>query len=290
MKTSSSALSKLVTNAKASMQPAVKLNAVVKTKNEGYARVVATVTKAVAQSPAQALSLISNHIQNKMRPIPESFSVLASDNVNVTITGIMTSNSEAVAYSEGMEGYRAVAGNMFLDESENVWSLHKSEAGSLLIRARTREDEEVVGEVMKAVASATIGTSASTALNEFQSFSNSMRGIEGGDFALYVDPNSGSVRFGAIATNVLNSDNSDSDMLCVLSNGSEESFLLDRQLVLQVVEASEIEIDDTDLFVESTSSAGHSLDDIISYYSRVFQRDPAYFDKFIARWKGHNFG
>ncbi len=77
--------------------------------------------------------------------------------------------------------------------------------------------------------------------------------------------------------------------ICVIASGETDYTKIDRRMVLSVVEASEIEIDDSDIYQESTSSSGHSLDEIINYYRQVFQRDLSYFEQFISRWKQHTF-
>jgi len=269
----------------ANKTPVVKVVSVDPTTNRGFARVVATITKSTVKDGAHALSAIASKLGNKMRIVPESFSVLASDAINVTLTGILSANPESVAYSEGLPGFRAVAGNMFLDDSDNAWTLQKTVAGDVLIRARTREDDDIISDVMQSVSSAGVGTSSAAGLQNYQAIAGNLNKLSGGDFVVYVDPNREEVVFGAVAAAVV--EDGKSEKLCVVANGDTEHTIIDRKLVLAL--ASDVEFNDEGLMQESTSAAGHSIEEIISYYSRMFQRDPSYFEKFISRWKQHSF-
>lgn len=265
----------------------VKIDDIVKTTNTGFARVVATIPNTLAKDAASTLRALEGHFGNKMRTVDGTFTVTASTAATTTIAGIMTANVEAVAYTPNMQGFRSVSGNMFLDEEDSAWSLKTTSSGQVLIRARTQNDSEVIDEMMTSVSSSAVGTSSYEGLKRINMDDNIRNGLSGNDFIVFVNPTTAEVTFGAVACAIV--DDNDSQELCVIASGETDYTKIDRRMVLSVVEASEIEIDDSDIYQESTSSSGHSLDEIINYYRQVFQRDLSYFEQFISRWKQHTF-
>lgn len=269
---------------KVNKKPIVQLNKVEATSNPGFARVVATIGANTAKE-GNALDAIASLLSNKIRPIAGSFQVLASDAATVTITGIVNSNPEAIAYSEDTTGFRSVSGNIFLDEQDNAWTLQKTESGNILIRSRSQNDDDVISEAMQSVSSGAVGTSTSAGLNQYRGLSGSMNHLAGGDFIAFVNPNTQSVQFGAVAAAIV--DGSNTDNIMVVASGSEEGVAIDRRMVLCAID--DVELADDGLYIESTSSGQHSIEEIIAYYTRLFQRHPAYAELFLERWKAHMF-
>lgn len=265
----------------------VKIDDITKTTNTGFARIVATVPNTLAKSAADTISALEKHFGNKMRAVNNTFTVTASTAATTTVSGIMTANIEAVAYTPEMKGFRSVSGNMFLDEEDSAWSLKTTSSGQVLIRARTQKDTEIIDEMMTSVSSSAVGTSSYEGLKRVNMDDNVRNHLSGNDFVVFVNPTTAEVTFGAVACAIV--DGNESQELCVIAAGDDDYTKIDRRMVLSVVEASEIEVDDSEVYQESTSSSGHSLDEIINYYRQVFQRNLGYFDKFISRWKQHAF-
>lgn len=265
----------------------VKVDDVLKLNNAGFARVVVTVPNTLAKKAGDAVRAIENQFGNKMRAVSNSFAVTASSAATTTLTGIMTSNVQAVAYTPDMAGFRSVSGNMFLDDADSAWTLQTTAAGQVLIRARTKAEDEVIDDLMTSVSSSVVGSSSYDALQRVNADDSMRNQLSGNDFIVFVNPLTDRVSFGAVACEIV--EDGEAQNLCVIASGDDQHTTIDRRMVLSVVEASEIEINDDDIYQESTSSAGHSFDEIVNYYKQVFQRDLSYFDKFITRWKNHAF-
>jgi hypothetical protein len=265
----------------------VKIDDITKTNNTGFARVVATIPNTLASNATNAVQALERHFGNKMRVVSNTFAVTASSAATTTVTGIMTANIEAVAYTPDMDGFRSVSGNMFLDDEDSAWTLRTTSSGQVLIRARTQADSEVIDDMMTSVSSSVVGTSSYDGLRQVALDDNMRNSLGGNDFVVFVNPTTAEVAFGAIACEIVDGD--DSQDLCIVAAGSDDHVRVDRRMVLSVVEAHDIEVDDSEIYQESTSSSGHSLDEIVNYYRQVFQRNLGYFEKFITLWKNHSF-
>jgi hypothetical protein len=272
-------------------KPEIKIVGIEAMSNEGYARVTASVAHQgkSREDHSLVISALTTKFGNKVRAVDGSFHVLASDKGSDTFTGIVSCNPESVAYDEDLKGYRALSGNMFMDDDEMLWSLQKTESGDILIKSRGRDDADVMSELMSSLSSAVIGTSAFESVSSSKADACVRNGVVGGDFVIFVDPNTEQVKFGSVIASVEQEDGSGAGLCVLASDEGSKSAIIDRGMVLSSFE--DVDFSDEGLVGEEEAVAanGHSLDEIEAYYSRVFQRDPAYFEKFMARWKSHVF-
>lgn len=281
----------LVSELSRTKQPRVNIVDVSRTSNEGFARITASVTHTSAsrKDPGLVMQALSTLAGSKVRPVAGSFLTLASSNVGDTITGIVTSNPETVAYDEADTQFKAVAGNMFMDDEEQLWALRTTEAGGLLVKSRGKEDADIIADLMTSLSSSGIGTLAFEATASAHRDTGVRNSIEGGDFVSFVNPKTEQVEFGAVVASVLNDKGGEMNQLVVQSSDASSSPVqIDRALALGVFD--DVEYNDEGLVDENTVEASaHTLDFIASYYQRVFQRDPSYFEKFMSRWMNHAF-
>lgn len=284
-------IDKLVTEMHSTKKPHVAVTDVTPLANSGFARVTASVTHTgdSRENPQQVIEALSAAIGSKMRPIAESFMCVASNKIGVTITGILSANPETVAYEEGMAGYKAVAGNMFMDEEEDLWALRTTEAGSLLVKSRSKGDADVIADLMQSLSSSAVGTMGFEARAYVEREHKARASIAGGDFITFVNPRTEQVEFGAAVASVANEDGTDSGTLCVVACSEDsEPVSIDRGLIL--AKFDDVEYNDDGLVNEQTvEAAAHSLEEIAAYYKQVFQRDLSYFEEFMARWRKHAF-
>jgi len=280
----------MVSELNRSKKPRINIVDVQRTANEGYARITASVTHTTASRNDHDLVMqaISDVAGAKVRPVEGSFHALASSDVGDTITGIVTSNPETVAYDEADSQFKAVSSNMFMDEEEQLWALRTTEAGDLLVKSRGKEDADIIADLMTSLSSSDVGTLAFEATASANRDKGVRNSVEGGDFLSFVNPQTEQVEFGAVVASVLDYNGSEMNQLVVQSSNGSSPVQIDRALALGVFD--DVDYDDSGLIDEnSVEASAHTLDFIASYYQKVFQRDPSYFDKFMERWMNHKF-
>lgn len=287
---SRSIVNNMVSEINRTKQPRINIVDVQRTSNEGYARVTASVAHTTASRKDHSLVMeaLSSLTGAKVRPIEGSFHALASSKVGDTITGIVTSNPETIAYDDADTQFKAVSSNMFMDEEEQLWALRTTEAGDLLVKSRGKEDADIIADLMTSLSSSDVGTLAFEATASSKRDQGVRNSVEGGDFISFVNPQTEQVEFGAVVASVLDANGSEMNQLVVQSSDCSTPVQIDRALALGVFD--DVEYSDEGLVNEnSVEASAHTLDFIASYYQRVFQRDPSYFEKFMERWMNHTF-
>ena len=265
-----------------SRKPTVNVVGIDKMDNSGsYVRVTASVTKTSAMKAGDIPALIASTLNSKLRPVAQSFQVVASNAVGDVITGIFSLNPESIAYDEDMEGFKAVSGNMFMDDEEGLWVLRKTEGGKILVKSTGMEDADIIDGLMPAIASSGIGTMAFEATASIAKDSSVRSCIEGGDFVTFVNPDTETVEFGAVVASV-EYDNGDQTARLVVQSSVEgaDEVMVDRGMVISQIE--NVDIGDMEI---SESGAAKSLAEIAAYYKQMFVRDPAYYEKFMQRFQ-----
>lgn len=269
-------------------KPTVNIVKVERCENEGFARVTASVvhTAASRANPSSVLQALGAKFNNKIRPIQHSFHSLASSSVGETITGIISANPETHVYDAKDTKFKAVAGNMFMDEEDQLWSLRKTEAGGVLIKSRSKDDADIISELMTGLSSSGVGSLAFEATASSAQDEGVRSSLEGGDFITFVNPQSEQVEFGAVLASVFDDRGTDLRQLVVQPvEASAAPVKIDRAMALGVFD----DVDDLGDDVQTAEASAHTLEYIASYYQRMFQRDPSYFEKFMERWVNHVF-
>lgn len=261
--------------------------------NDGYARITASVSH-MGDSRADhglVMASLSETLGAKLRPVAGSFHVLASNKVGDTITGIISANPETVAYDAAeASSFKAVAGNMFMDEEEQLWALRKTEAGDLLVKSRGKDDADIIADLMTSLSSANVGTMAYESVASANKDIGVRSGLQGGDFITFVNPQTETVEFGAVVAGTVDENGRDlGDIAVQTSEASGGPVTIDRNMALGKFDEVEYSDDGLAGTEEATAANAHSLEHIAAYYKRVFQRDPAYFEKFMERWMNHAF-
>jgi len=290
---SRSVVDSMVTSMRKDRKPRINIVDVQRLENEGFARVTASVTHTTESRANHSLALaaLGEAMGLRMRTVEGSFHIIASNSVGDTVTGIITSNPDTLAYDEvTASSFKAVAGNMFMDEDEQLWALRKTEAGDLLVKSRGKEDADVIADLMSSLSSSDVGTLAFESVASARRDAGVRLGLQGGDFITYVNPNTETVEFGAIVACAFDEQDRDLGKLAVLSSaGDSEPVMIDRGMTLG--QFNDVDFNDEGLIDENqVEASAKSLDSIAAYYQKVFQRDPAYFEKFMERWMNHSFG
>lgn len=224
-------------------------------------------------SAVEATQVIRKSLGGKVQAVADTFTVLASDQISDLVTGLIMPLRVSKPFTEGEEGMRVMAGNMFMDQEENLWKLQKTEAGQLLIRSELDNLEEIQGMMASLCSGVGAGIVAANEAWVQQHYAAVNR-IGGGADILYVDPET----FAVTAATVIAEIEEDANSVAIA--GADGISSITRDLI--VCEASFDGL--TDGEEEATAA---SIDDIADYYRRVFQRRPEYFEEFMSRWRSH---
>lgn len=247
-----------------------------------FARVLGTIS---ATASGDQIRGSLRQLNNKLTPIQGSFRALSNNGVTQSVEGIVGIISERVVLSdENKDQFKAVAGNMYMDDEERLWSMKKTEAGDILIKSHASDDMEVMTKLMACVASTAVGMQEAEPVS--RNLHSALASIQGGDLVSFVNPDKGIVDMGFAVASVRNEDGSDAGLAVV--DRSDNTFQLDRNMVIAAVSGEEIEFDDT-AEMEAVAAGNYSMEFIKDYYRRMFIRRPDYFEAFWKRFSSHAF-
>ncbi len=258
---------------------------------QGLARVVARVihTAASRVNPGLIAQALLNKTDNRLSAVAGSFRVMDRGPLSDTVTGILSYNREsiAVASSDDMKGFTAVASNMFMDDEERMWNLHKTESGSLLVRSSGIDDDQALIGLLASLSSS---PQTSTEGRQLTAMASSLRDrVEGGQFVSFVNANNMLAHGFVVVTAA------DTDDAIVLTGEKDEPEAIKTNSVTEIHElgadAPQVELSEQEqVDVAVASAAGRvSLDMMVDYYRRMFAASPEYFEQFKQRLLSHGF-
>lgn len=249
----------------------------------GYARTVVQIThRDRSRDKNQTLTAIREFFHNQLAPVPNSWYLVESNSFTDTLCGILSTNKQSIPYQENMHGFHALSSNMFMDEEQHMWSLKETEGGKLLVKTSNYEDEEALNQLMAAF-------SADLSLTDpiFGKVENAMgycQQLTGGDYVSFISRASNEVRTGYVVSAVTQETGELTDQLLVLAYNQDNYDLIHRNMV-----TGTYQIDDLPVLAEEEVIASASpkktlvIEDILSYYRMLYQRNPDYFAAFEKR-------
>lgn len=217
-------------------------------------------------------------------PVAGSFISVAKSAASHTFEGIVGLVNERVVLTDENRGqFKAVAGSMYADGDENLWTLNQTASGDILVKSICGDDVALMSQLVSL---------SSVDYNDFETRSPlqenaEMRAVvQGGDLIEFVSPTTQAVEMGIAAAALVNADGTDTHQIHVTRrDGVGET--INRELIVACAE-HEIEEDPEDVASVATA-ANIDMNMIASYYARVFARRPEYYDMFMARFRAHSF-
>lgn len=255
----------------------------------GLARIVANVfhTAASRANPALVLQAIRAKLDNKMAAVAGSFHSVEKGPVTEVLSGLVSVIRESKAIGEGsdMTGFKAYASNMFLDNEGDIWSLKKTEAGSILVRSSGIEDDESLIKVLKACCSSAVTRSESAAMTAHASAVVSK--VEAGNYVSFVDSNDIIKQGFVVAT-------TDEGQAVVLSSATAAEEVVPLETITQIHDQSEFpevalnEQEQTNIAV-ATARGAVDLSMMLEYYKKIYSSDPKFYEMFAERIRAHSY-
>ena len=294
LKNARKAVSAAIGNVNKDRVPAIKLRDFA-VDESGMTRIVAEVTHTSTsrENDAEVYSAISSALHGKMHALENTFYVLSSNKFTDIITGVVAPVQETVAFDSesGAQGFTCVAGNMYIDENEKLWSLKKTEGGDLLIKTNPLGDIDSISELLASCSASMVEPLRfETQGNVMEDFNSLCASISSGDFIDFVNPETRCADFGVVVASVVSEDDkgaeTETGKLIVLSSSGEHEVTVDRQLVIS--QHNDVEVPESDESAyDSVSSV--NLEAMVAYYRSMFRRSPEYFAMFEARLRSHAF-
>jgi len=234
-------------------------------------------------------SALRDKTGGRLEAISGSFSVLNEGSFTTRLSGLMGVVRPIVhiGCAADMKGFTAFASNMFVDNEENMWKLHKTGSGQVLVQSTGLEDEADLRHLLASCSSASM---AHTQPSEFRTMvaqaSALSDNVQGGDFISYCGAMNTVVHGFAVAT-----DPESRDVMVVSISGDEE--IVSTSAVTAVHDVSDcppVELDKAES-VEVAMSAASSVDVnvLVNYYRRIYGKWPAYFAQLVQRINSHRF-
>ena len=255
----------------------------------GLARIVADVyhTSESSADHKQVLAALSQKFGGKLQAVAGTFQSLSKNHVVERISGIISVNKQTVFVPENGElnGFRALASNMFMDEEQEMWVLRRGNNGSLLIKTTGVEDDVALASLLEAQCSAQGGGT----VEAFQAVaSTAVPKVEGGDAITYINDNN-QTTLAFVVASVQGSDD-----LIVQALDADEPETIKPEAIVDVHNTDEFpedEMDEAESVSSSLSAARGvvSMADISAYYKRVFARNKDFYNEFMKRFRSHKF-
>lgn len=265
--------------------------------DNGLTRIVADVTHTSTSksNDSEVYAAFTAKFGNKMNVVENSFVVLSSNQFTDVVTGVLAPKQDAVAFdSESCsEGFKMLAGNMYMDTNEDLWKLKKTEGGEILIKTNSLDDIDAINALMsESTANMTNPLSFETEDNVMASFSSLACSVDSGDFIDFVNPVTNELAFGVVVASVEEQDEDgnvigDMDNLVVLSSSGESHTIISRELIVD--SHNDVEVPAADESAYDSMSGSMNLEAAVEYYRSMFRRSPEYFAKFEARLRSHAF-
>ncbi len=256
-----------------------------KPAGNGLARVIVDITHTSASrdNPELVSKSLTQKLEGKLSAVSGTFTTVEKTRVNERIAGVVGVNRQIVAASSDMKGFRSSSANMFMDEEKNMWVMRKTEAGNILIKTTGVDDDTSLLKLLESCSS----TQTSQA-RDFYSHSSAEPNVTGGDFVSFV-ANDNTVCAGFVAAVV-----SGTDDLIIVPVGGESGEVVKKGAVTDIHAQNEFPADQDTAegqvdAVVAASRGGSSLDTIVAYYKRVYNRNPAFFKEFEKRIRGHHY-
>ena len=217
-------------------------------------------------------------------PMHGSFVSLACEPTLHHFEGIVGVVSERVVLNDAnRETFKAVAANMYMDDSENLWALRKTAAGEVMVKSICADDSLVMQQLLAV---------ASSDHNDFLNKNLHMQSaqdrasVEGGDLITYISQQSCDMQVGIACASIDHEDGSPTpEIFVVRPNGHSET--VHREMI--VCTAGAVDLNEEEAKDSLAVASAADTDRFAAFYSRVFARRPAYFEEFMTRVKSHVF-
>lgn len=182
---------------------------------------------------------------------------------------------------------RALSKNMYLDKSERMWTIRKSESGQdVLVRNQDINDNSELLEMLRSMSSASpeqLRAQNPEVAALYRNHNLQLAGAVGGDMASYVSE-SGELRVGFVAAQVTD----DGTFLMVDQKTGQQEQITSMSMVA-LVDGDELDAKQFPQIDSLSAAGGVDTQKLLDYYAQVFRYSPEYYEMLAERIRSHNF-
>lgn len=244
-----------------------------------FARIVC---QASASASPEAIFKGMREQMKGVMPVKGSFVTVAKSGTDHVMEGIVGLIPERVVLTDENKGsFKAIAGSMYEDGDQNLWTLKANDAGEIMVKSICQDDAVFMSQLLSLSATNYNDFDSRKPLQESAALRAS---IQGGDLLSYVSPTTNVVEMAIACADISNADGSSAHQIAVVrADGSSE--VVNRELI---VAGAHHEIEEADDVEVATAAVG-DLASIAAYYAKMFARRPAYYEMFMQRFRAHAF-
>lgn len=219
-------------------------------------------------------------------PVAGSFKTIDKHGNYERVTGLIKANriSKPLEVAQS-EGFKSVSANMYMDNEAELWQLHKTAAGSIVVKASGVGDDE---ELLALLSQSCSMLSVSSQIVEFKK-ENQAHGshVAGGDYIVFGEA-TGAINNGFV---VAAGDNSD----LIVLDAQNVDRVIHRGAVIGSMSSAKLEVDykpsEQELMEMAIASARGQVDipKLLDYYRKVFSYSPSYFEKIAQIITNHKY-
>ena len=255
--------------------------------NDNQSVAIVQVTHNVGENIADNFgAIVSASCNREYMPVAGASSMIEQGKTTSFVRTILNRMQDVIPVSQMGDEFQALSKNMYMDKSERMWAVRRSESGEdVLVRESSANDNSELIDMIRSVSGAsavTLSSSMPTLAHAIAQNELVLAGAVGGDMVSFVS-NSGDLKVGFVAANVTD----DNTFLVVDEQGNEEQISsMSMVAVLSGTELDERQFPEID---SVSAAAGVDVPKLLDYYAKVFRYSPEYYGKIAAIIKGHSF-
>lgn len=255
--------------------------------NDNQSVAIVQVTHNVGENIADNFgAIVSASCNREYAPVAGATTVIEPGKTTSFVRTILNRMQDIIPVSQMGDEFQALSKNMYMDKSERMWAVRRSESGEdVLVRESDANDNSELIDMIRSVSGAAnvnLASSMPTLAQAIARHNLVLAGAVGGDMVSFVS-NSGDLKVGFVAANVTD----DNTFLVVDEQGNEEQ--ISSMSMVAVLSGDELDEKHFPQVDSVSAAAGVDVPKLLSYYAQVFRYSPDYYAKIAGIIKGHSF-
>lgn len=227
--------------------------------------------------------------QHSMTVIPGSIRVTEKGNFKTSLSAAMRPATEAVPFVEGTPGFVTVSSNVYMDESERMWTLENGTDGKVLVRSSITDDSDDIAALMQSCSSFNQSSNRDVGTMRSVSAAGTVTAamLEPSDVIAFV--RNGAMEMGAVISSESSETGTTFRAMSFSGDPQEGSFKLNPdQVVLNFGDANgEIKFQEDTTMTALSGNAKAS--DLVDYYRKLYGHNQEFLNKLLAQINSYAF-
>lgn len=221
--------------------------------------------------------------------IPGSIRVIEKSPFRSTVTAAMRPSTEAIPFTKNMPGFSALSSNVYMDESDRMWTLENNADGKVLVRSHIADDSDDIAHLMQSCSSFNGSSNLDVASMRSVSSAGLMAAmtLEPSDVISFV--RNGNLELGAVISSESSEQGTTFRAMSFSADPNEGSFAFNPdQLIHNFGDA-----DGSITFPEDTTmtalSGNARAADLVDYYRKLYGHNQEFLNKLLGQINAYAF-